>query len=69
MGYFNVQEVLDSTSIYYNYVGLEDDVNTSPPTKGLSQFLQNAGIRKEDFVVMKMDVEGMEYPLVERILC
>lgn len=68
IGYQNVQEVLDSMSLYYNYVGLDDDVTTSPPTRGLAHFLENAGVREADLVVMKMDVEGLEYALIERML-
>ena len=67
-GYKDMQEVLDSMSLYHNYVGLDDDTSTSPPTKGLAQFFQEIGIRKDDFVVMKMDVEGVEFDLIERML-
>ena len=68
IGYQNVQEVMNSMSLYYNYIGLQDDASTSPPTKGLSQFFQEVGIREDDFVVMKMDVEGLEFDLIERMI-
>lgn len=67
-GYTDVQGVLDSMSLYYNYVGLDDDASTAPPTKGLAQFLQEIGISEDDFVVIKMDIEGMEYALIESML-
>ena len=49
-------------------VGVDNDPNSAPPTIGLSQFLKDIEIQKDDFVVMKMDVEGMEYGLIERML-
>ena len=67
-GYKDVQEVLGSMSLYHNYVGLDSDVSTSPPTKGLAHFLREIGVREDDFVVMKMDVEGVEFDLIERML-
>lgn len=68
IGYQSVKDALDSMFLYHNYVGVDDDVSTSPPTKGLSRFLENIGIHEDDFVVMKMDVDGMEYALIERML-
>lgn len=67
-GYLDVPKTVGSMSLYYNYVGLDDDPATSPPTVGLSGFLRDMGLAEEDFVVMKMDVEGLEYDLIERML-
>ena len=68
IGYKDVQEVLGSMTLFHNYIGLDDNASTSPPTKGLAQFLKDVGIQEEDFVVIKMDVEGVEYDLIERML-
>lgn len=68
MGYRDVSEVVDSMTLFYNYVGLEDTSDTKPPTLGLSKFLKDVGVQMEDFVVMKMDVEGMQYGVIERML-
>lgn len=68
IGYVNAAQVVGSMSHYHNYVGVDSDPNTSPPTVGLSQFLKEINFREEDFVVMKMDVEGVECDLIERML-
>ena len=54
--------------IYYNVIGVRDDKTTVPPTRGLSQFFQDVGVQEDDFVVLKMDVEGAEYALLESIM-
>jgi hypothetical protein len=68
IGYVDAAQVVKNMSLYYNYVGVDNDSNTFPPTIGLSQFLNDIEIREKDFVVMKMDVEGMEFGLIERML-
>ena len=55
-------------NIYHNYIGLDENTATSPPTRGLGQFLQDIGVQEDDFVVLKMDVEGIEFDLLERIM-
>ena len=65
---YQVEEVLQAFKFYHNYVGLEDNAHTTPATKGLSQFLKEIGIQDDDFVVLKMDVEGVEYDLLNRIM-
>lgn len=67
-GYIDASQVIKSISLYHNYVGVNSIPNTSPPTVGLGHFMKDMDIREEDFVVMKMDVEGMEYDLIERML-
>jgi hypothetical protein len=65
---YQVEEVLQAFKFYHNYIGLEDNADTTPATKGLSQFLKEVGIQYDDFVVLKMDVEGLEYDLLNRIM-
>ena len=65
---YTPEEIFDSLQLYYNYVGLDDSSTTSPPTRGLSQFLRDIDVQEEDFVVLKMDVEGIEYDLLERLM-
>jgi len=67
-GYRDTTETINSMFLHYNYVGVEDDASTSPPTIGLGRFLKTIGIEEEDFVVIKMDVEGVEYELIESLL-
>lgn len=64
---YQVEEVLQTFKFFYNYLGLEDNPKTHPPTRGLSQFLREIGIAEDDFVVLKMDVEGLEYDLLDKI--
>lgn len=66
--YGNVADVVNSIHIYHNYVGLHDNTTTRPATISLSRFLTDVGVTKEDFVVMKMDVEGLEYELIGKML-
>jgi len=68
IGYRDTTETINSMFLHYKYVGVEDDASTSPPTTGLGRFLKTMAIEKEDFVVVKMDVEGIEYELIESIL-
>ena len=65
---YTTKDVLNSMDLHYNYVGLDDDSTTRPPTRGLSQFLRDTGVQEDDFVVVKMDVEGIEYDLLERLM-
>lgn len=65
---YQVEEVLQTFKFYHNYVGIEDNIQTTPATKGLSQFLKEVGIAEDDFVVLKMDIEGVEYDLLNRIM-
>lgn len=67
MGY-TTDELMQTLHIYHNYIGLDNNTATTPPTRGLSQFLQDIGIQEDDFVVLKMDVEGAEFDLLERIM-
>lgn len=60
--------VAKSMQLYYNYVGMDDSAVTSPPTRGLSQFLRDIDVQEDDFVVLKMDVEGVEFDLLERLM-
>ncbi len=65
---YTTEEVQDSMQLYYNYVGVDDSLETAPPTRGLSQFLRDVKIQEGDFVVVKMDVEELEYDLLERLM-
>ena len=65
---YTTKWVLSSMHLNYNYVGLDDASTTNPPTRGLSQFLRDTGVQEDDFVVVKMDVEGIEYDLLERLM-
>ena len=67
MGY-TTEGMMDMLNIYHNYIGLDEDSKTSPETRGLGQFLQDIGVQEDDFVVLKMDVEGIEFDLLERIM-
>ena len=59
---------MDTFTCYHTFVGPEDNSNSSPPIRGLSSFIREIGIKDNDFVVMKIDVEGWEYDLLERIM-
>lgn len=63
---FTTEGTMDT--IYYNFIGLDEDSETLPQTRGLSQFLRDVDIQKDDFVVLKMDVEGIEFSHLERII-
>jgi hypothetical protein len=65
---YQVEGVRQTFKFFHNYVGVEDNAQTTPATKGLSQFLKKVGIVENDFVVLKMDVEGLEYNLLSRIM-
>lgn len=65
---YKTHEVLNTFTFYYNFVGAEDNNKSSPPTRGLSQFVRDIGIKENDFVVLKMDVEGWEYDILSRIM-
>ena len=65
---YQVEKVMESFKFYYNFIGLEDNSQTKPATRGLSQFLKEVVIAEDDFVVLKMDVEGLEYDLLNRIM-
>ena len=67
MGY-TTEGVIDTLHTYHNFIGLDDNPATTPSTRGLSQFLHDIGVHEDDFVVLKMDVEGIEYDLLERIM-
>jgi hypothetical protein len=67
LGYTN-EGIMDTLNIYHNFIGLDEDLETSPPTRGLGQFLQDIDVQEDDFVVLKMDVEGIEFDLLERIM-
>lgn len=66
-GYNNVSDVIESMALFYNYINVDDDVTIFPTTKGLSSFLKEE-IDSDDFVVLKMDVKGLEYELIDRML-
>ena len=65
---YTTEGMMDTLNIYHNYIGLDENTATSPPTRGLRQFLQDIGVQEDDFVVLKMDVEGIEFDLLERIM-
>jgi hypothetical protein len=65
---YKMDDVLRTFQFYHNYVDVKDDPKTNPPTRGLSAFIKEMGIVEADFVVLKMDVEGMEYHLLESIM-
>jgi hypothetical protein len=66
---YQVEEVLQTFKFYHNYVGSEDTIQTTPATKGLSQFLTTeVGIAEDNFVILKMDIEGVKYDLPNRIM-
>jgi len=67
MGY-TTEGMMDMLNIYHNFIGLDEDSKTSPQTRGLGQFLKDIGAQEDDFVVLKMDVEGIEFDLLERIM-
>ena len=65
---YTTEAMMDTLNIYHNYIGLDENTATSPPTRGLGQFLKDIGVQEDDFVVLKMDVEGIEFELLERIM-
>ena len=65
---YTTEGVMDTLKIYHNFIGLAENTATSPPTRGLGQFLQDIDVQEDDFVVLKMDVEGIEFDLLERIM-
>lgn len=65
---YTTDGMMKTLHTYYNYIGLDDDESTVPSTRGLSHFLQDVGVQEDDFVVLKMDVEGVEFALLERIM-
>jgi len=67
MGY-TTEGVMDTLNIYHNFIGVDEDSKTSPQTRGLGQFLKDIDVQEDDFVVLKMDVEGIEFDLLERIM-
>ncbi|GAB5036600.1 Hypothetical protein NocV09_04300250 [Nannochloropsis oceanica] len=67
MGY-TTEGTMDTLKVYHNFIGLDEDLETSPHTRGLSQFLKDIDIQEDDFVVLKMDVEGIEFSLLERMM-
>jgi len=60
--------MMDMLNIYHNFIGLDEDSKTSPQTRGLGQFLKDIGAQEDDFVVLKIYVEGIEFDLLERIM-
>ena len=51
------------------FVGAQSDPSTSPPTIGFSDLLRHAlGLQPADAVVVKMDVEGYEYAVIDTML-
>ena len=65
---YQVNQILKNFHFLYNFVGLDDNSGSNPPTLGLSQFVEDVGIEENDFVVLKIDVEGLEYDLLNRII-
>ena len=65
---YDIGEVMETFTFYYNTIGLEDDPQTTPSTRGLRQFIKDIGIVEEDFVVLKMDVEGLEFDLINHLI-
>ena len=51
------------------FVGARNDPSTSPPTIGFSDFLRTTlRLQPADAVVVKMDVEGFEYGILNQLL-
>lgn len=51
------------------FIGARSQPSTTPPTIGFSDFLQTVlGLQPADAVVVKMDVEGYEYDIVQTLL-
>jgi hypothetical protein len=67
MGY-TTEGTIDTLKIYHNFIGLDENSKTSPQTRALSQFLKEIDVQEDDFVVLKMDVEGIEFDLLERMM-
>eukprot|EP00624_Nannochloropsis_granulata_P006509 evm.model.NODE_48856_length_45577_cov_40.689011.7 len=67
MGY-TTEGTIDTLKIYHNFIGLNENSKTSPQTRALSQFLKEIDVQEDDFVVLKMDVEGIEFDLLERMM-
>lgn len=65
---YTTEGMMDTLKIYHNFIGLNEDSKTSPQTRGLGQFLQDIDVQEDDFVVLKMDVEGLEFDLLECIM-
>lgn len=65
---YSMEDVLKSFKFFHNYIGLADNKTTTPATKGLRSFMDNNQIHEDDFVVIKMDVEGQEYEMLEQIM-
>ena len=65
---YTTEGMMDTLKIYHNFIGLDENSATTPPTRGLAQFLQDIAVQEDDFVVLKMDVEGIEFDLLERIM-
>lgn len=65
---YTTEGMIDMLKIYHNFIGLDESSATTPPTRGFAQFLQDIAVQEDDFVVLKMDVEGVEFDLLEGII-
>lgn len=65
---YRTEEILNTLKVQYSYVGLVDNPSAKPPTVGLSKFIHDIGVKEDDFVVLKMDVEELEFDLLEQIM-
>lgn len=53
IGHVDAAQVVDSMSLYYDFVGVDSDPSTSPPAFGLGQFSRDIEIQEENFVVRR----------------
>jgi len=65
---YTTEGMMEMLNIYHNFIGPDENWATTPPTRGLTQFLQDIDVREDDFLVLKMDVEGLEFDMMERIM-
>ena len=47
---YETQEVMETFTFYHNYVAPDDNSQSHPATRGLSQFIRDIGIKANDFV-------------------
>jgi len=53
----------------HNFIGVQQNSTTQPPTIGINDFLRNdLKLKPNDAVVIKMDVEGSEYDIIDAML-
>ena len=72
---YNVDEVVQSMTLTHAYIshaarqdGMPAEEGDNVPMIVLNDFLSTLNLVQEDFVVIKMDIEGSEYKVMEALL-